>query len=287
MRPCKGTTSGTFLDHQATKGTPQAIGGRGPKTSRSPPGRRRAVTPQNTNGGQHPEWVPSVARTEATSDRSPRGGAQAVLTPQGCKAARRSSTRRQETLAAPAAAAARRLPRHGESSSTRIRTEAMEDPTTPTPNGHHLTTDPRCRSKRPRTERAHIPTIPTPAERERQAALRTGPRQAADGASSSSATSLPRSAAGLLPGGQHAGGGTRCRPKACASGGGTTPATPPPREQGAMTTVPDTGTGHPTNWARAPRGSPPQLQHGQTARARRTHRNNRSTTRAAQERTQK
>ena len=27
-----------------------------------------------------------------------------------------------------------------------------------------------------------------------------------------------------------------------------------------MTPVPDTGTGHPTNWARTPRGSPPQLQ---------------------------
>ena len=37
------------------------------------------------------------------------------------------------------------------------------------------TTDPRRRSKRPRTKRAHIPTIPTLAERERQAALHTGP----------------------------------------------------------------------------------------------------------------
>ena len=35
-------------------------------------------------------------------------------------------------------AAARRLPQHGESSSTRILTEAMEFPTTSTPNGHHL-----------------------------------------------------------------------------------------------------------------------------------------------------
>ena len=66
------------------------------------------------------------------------------------------------------------------------------------------------RSKRPRTERAHIPTIPTPAERERQAALHTGPHRAAKGASSSSPTSLPGSAAGPLPGGQHA---TDTRPR--------------------------------------------------------------------------
>ena len=72
------------------------------------------------------------------------------------------------------------------------------------------TIDPRRRSKWPCTERAHIPTIPTPAERERQAALHTGPRRAADGASSSSATSLPGSAAGPLPGGQHA---TDTRPR--------------------------------------------------------------------------
>ena len=153
------------------------------------------------------------------------------------------------------------------------------------------TTDPRRRSKRPRTDRAQIPTIPTPAQRERQAALHTGPRRAADGASSSSATSLSGSAAGPLPGGQHA---TDTRPREPAADqkpaqgvGGQPPQQPPPRERGAMTPNPDTGTGHPTNRARAPRGSPPQLQHGQTARARRTHRNNRSTTRAALEPTQK
>ena len=48
------------------------------------------------------------------------------------------STRRQGTLAAPGTAAARRLPQHGKSSSKRIRTDAMEVPTTSTPNGHHL-----------------------------------------------------------------------------------------------------------------------------------------------------
>ena len=66
------------------------------------------------------------------------------------------------------------------------------------------TIDPRRRSKRPRTEQAHIPTIVTTVERERQAALQAGPRRAADGASSSSAASLPGSAADPLSGGSHA-----------------------------------------------------------------------------------
>ena len=92
-------------------------------------------------------------------------------------------------------------------------------------------TDLRRRSKRPRTERAHIPTIPTPAERAGQAALHTDPHQAADGASSSSAASLPGSAAGPLPGGQHA---AYTRPRGPAAeqrpehGGGTNPSVPPP-----------------------------------------------------------
>ena len=153
------------------------------------------------------------------------------------------------------------------------------------------TTDPRRRSKRPCTERAHIPTIPTPAVRERQAALRTGPQQAADGTSSSSATSLPGSAASPLPGGQNA---TDTRPrepaadKRSAQGVGGQPSQHPhPRKRDAMTPVPNAGTGHPLNWACTPRGSAPQQQHSQTAEARRTQRNNGSTTQAAQEQTQK
>ena len=54
-----------------------------------------------------------------------------------------------------------------------------------------------------------------------------------------------------------------------------------------MTPVLDTGIGHPTNEARTPRGSPPQLQHSLTAGARGTHRDNGSTTRVAQELTKK
>ena len=94
------------------------------------------------------------------------------------------------------------------------------------------TTDPRRPSKSLRTERAHIPSIPTPAERERQAALHTGPHRAADGASSSSATSLLGSAAGPLPGGQHATDTRPREPKAHqgpAQGvGGQPPQHPPP-----------------------------------------------------------
>ena len=138
VQPCSSTTFGTSLGPRATKGTPQATGGRGPRTSWSLPSRRRAVTLRNAGGGHHPEWAPPLARTEAPCDRSPRGGAQVVLTPQGGKAARRNSRRRQGTLAAPAAAAARRLPRHCESSSMRIRTGTMEVPTTPAPNRRHL-----------------------------------------------------------------------------------------------------------------------------------------------------
>ena len=239
----------------------------------------------------HPEWVPPPARTEAPSDRSPRGGTEAALTPQGCRATRQSGARRQGTLAAPGAAAARRLPQHDGLSSTWAWTEAMEVPTIPNTQRTSSGTDPRRQSKRPHTERAHIPTIPTPAERARQAALHTDPHQAADGACTSSAASLPVSAASPLPGGQHAadtpprGPAADQRPEQGVRG--QTPQSPPPRKQGATTPVPVMDTGQPTNWARTPRGSPPQLQHIQTAVARRTHRDNGSTTRAAQEQTKK
>ena len=94
------------------------------------------------------------------------------------------------------------------------------------------TTDPRRPSKRPRTERAQIPAILTPAERERLAGLHTGPHWAADGASSSSATSLPGSATDPQPERQHA---TDTQPRAPAAdqrpahgAGGQPPQHPPP-----------------------------------------------------------
>ena len=107
------------------------------------------------------------------------------------------------------------------------------------------TTDPRRRSKRPRNERAHIPTIPTPAERERQAALPTGPRRAEDRVSSPSATSLPGSADGPLPGGRHATDKQPREPAANqrpAQGVGGQPPQHPAQRAGRDDTVP--GHGH-------------------------------------------
>ena len=60
--------------------------------------------------GPPPGVALHLARTEAPSDCSPLRGTEAVLTPQGCRAARRSGTGRQGTLAAPGAATARPLP---------------------------------------------------------------------------------------------------------------------------------------------------------------------------------
>ena len=138
VRPCRTMISGRSLGHRTTKDTPQATGGRGPKTSRSLPGRRHAVTPRNAHGGHHPGWVPPLAHREAPCDRSPRGGARAVPTPRGCKAARQNNAKRQGTLAYHVAAAARHLPRRGESSSMRVWTGTTGAPATPTPSGHHL-----------------------------------------------------------------------------------------------------------------------------------------------------
>ena len=72
------------------------------------------------------------------------------------------------------------------------------------------TTDPRRRCKRLRTERTHIPTILTAVERERQAALQANPCQAPGEVSSSTAASLPGSAANALSRGPHA---TDTRPR--------------------------------------------------------------------------
>ena len=258
--------------------------------SRSPPGRRHAVTPQKANGGHHAEWLPPLARTKAPSHRSPRGGAKAVLTPQECKAARQSSARRQGTLAAPAAAAACRLPRHGQSSSARIRTEAMEVPTTSTANGHHL---PPITDAGPRGPAPNGRTSP-PFPRQPSASHMQRFTRAPAGQQTERPAHPPPPSQGRRPAccrgdstpRTHGQGNPRST-KGLRKGWGDNPPNTPPHERGAMAPVPDTGTGHPSNQARAPRGSSTQLQHDQTARARRTHRNNGSTTRAAQERTQK
>ena len=86
-----------------------------------------------------PPWMGSPSGAyRRPCDRSPREEASTVLTPHGCKAARRDNARRRGTLADPVAGAACRLPRHGESSSMRVWTGTTGAPATPTPNGRHL-----------------------------------------------------------------------------------------------------------------------------------------------------
>ena len=117
-----------------------ASGHRQPQSQDVPEPPRQAA---RRNSPERPRGPPAGMGSPSGTYRSPlrpfaRRGAQVVLTRQGGGAARHNSTRRQGTPAAPAAAAARRLPRHGELSSMRMRTGTMEVPTTPAPNGRHL-----------------------------------------------------------------------------------------------------------------------------------------------------
>ena len=172
----------------------------------------------------------------------------------------------------------------------RVRTETMEVPTTPAPNGHHLPPIPDAGPRGPAQNGRTSPAFPPqPSASDRQRITR-----APAGQQTERPAHPPPPSQGRRP--------TRCRgdstprtrgqgsprpTKGLRKGWGNNPPNTPPRERGAMTPVPDMGTDHQTDWAPAPRGSPPQLQHGQTARARRAHRNNGSTTRAAQGQTQK
>ena len=133
--------------------TPQATGGRGPKKARSPPGRRRAETHQNTHGVQHPVGVPPLAHTAAPCGRSPHGGARAVLTPRGCGATCRSRAKRRGTLADPVAAAARRPPAARRVFLNEDMDRDHEGPRDPHARRTSSTSDPRRRSKRPCTDR--------------------------------------------------------------------------------------------------------------------------------------
>ena len=230
VQPYKGTTSGTSVDPRDTRGTPQATSDHGPKRSRSPPGRRHAVSFHDATRGHHLRWVPPLARTEAPSDRSPREGTKAVLKPQGCRAARRSGTRRQGTLAAPGAAAARRLPQHGESSSTRIWTEAMEVPTTSTPNRHHLPPIPDAGPTGPAANRRTSRTLHASRARATGSASHGPPP--GSGRNVQLVRRLPprvggRPAAGETAHRGHTAKGTRGGPAACTRGGGTTSPTHP------------------------------------------------------------
>ena len=225
------------------------------------PGKRHAITPQDATGGHHPGWVPPPAHTEAPSDDSPRGGTKAALIPRDAGRCARTAPENEEPWPIPAtqphaAPAARRVVFH----------QGMDrghgGPNDPPAQQTSSVADLRRRSKRPRTERAHIPTIRTPAERARQAALGTGAQQATDGASSSSAASLPGSAAGPLPGGRHA---TDTRPRGPTADqrpehgvAGRTPQSIPP-QAGRDGTAPNTGTGQLTNWAHMPPTGLPAL----------------------------
>ena len=242
VRSRRSTTSGTSLGRGVTKDKPQATGGRDPKTFRSLPGRRRVVTPQHANGGYHLKLVPPLAHTEAPYDRSPRGGAQAGLTPPGCKAAHRNNARRQRTLADPVAAAARRLPRHGESSSTRVWTGTTGAPATPTPNGLHLPPIPDAGPRGPAPNGAH----PHHSHNSRARATGSASRGPPPGGRRTVQLihRLPpwvssRPAVMGSTGHRHAAKGACGRPKACARNGGTAPPTAPkpPRHGGHIATT--------------------------------------------------
>ena len=170
----------------ARRNSPEQQRGPPPRMG-SPSGTYRSplqlFAPRRGPGSPHSSWMQGGTPEQGQETRNPS----------------RSRRRRRTTLPA-----ARRVVFHEDTD------RGLGGPNDPHTQRASSTTDPRRRSKRPRSERAHIPTIPTPAERERQAALHTGPHRAADGASSSSATSLPGSAAGPLPGGQQA---TDTRPR--------------------------------------------------------------------------
>ena len=166
----------------------------------------------------------------------------------------------------------------------------MEAPTTATPNGHHQPRIPDAGRRGPAPNGRTSPPFPQqPSESDRQRSTQTLRRQQTERPTRllpPSQSRRPARCHGDSTPPTHGQG--QPRPTNGPNGGlGDKPLNAPSRERGAMTPVPDTGTGHPTNWACTPRGSPPQLQHSQTAWARGTHRDNGSTPRAAQERTKK
>ena len=112
------------------------------------------------------------------------------------------------------------------------------DPHTRRPSS---TADPRRQSKRPRTERTHIPTILTPIECQRQAAVHADPHGAAEEASSSSAASLPGSAANPLSGGPHAADTRPREPAADPSPTQGAEGQPPPQPRGRQATEDTSG----------------------------------------------
>ena len=168
----------------AIRGSPgyreRASGHRRPRFEEVPRPPRHAA--RHNSPGRHQGALPGVGSPSGTyrspSDSSPRGGTEAALTPQGCRATCQSGTRRQGTLAAPGAAAARRLPQHGESSSKRAWTEAMEVPRTQASNGHRLPPIPNGGPRGPAPSARTSPPFPRqPSELNRQRSTQTPTRQ--------------------------------------------------------------------------------------------------------------
>ena len=198
---------------------------------------------------------------------------------------RQKDSRKQGTLTHPAAAAARQPPQHGESSSTRVLTEALEAPKTPLPHRHHLPPIPGAGPRGPPPSGHTSP----PRERDSQRSTQAVTRQ------QTVRPAPPPPPSGAWRPVHYRGDGTpRTRdqgdPQPTSGlnrGWGDDPLKAPCRKQGLTAPAPDTGTGQPTNRAHAPRGSPPWLRRGQATGARRTHHNNRGTTQATKERTKK
>ena len=171
-----------------------------------------------------------------------------------------------------------------------IRTETMEVPTTPAPNWYHLPpipdADPRGLAPNGRTS-PQFPSQPSASDRQRFTRAPVGQQteRPAHPTPPSQGRRPTRCRGDNTP--RTRGQGSPRPTKGLRKGWVDSPPNTPPGEPGAVTPVPDTGTNHPTNRARAPRRSLPQLQYSQTAGARREHRNNGSTMRAAQGRTQK
>ena len=224
-----------------------------PRRHKGPPS--GVCFPLGTHGSRLRPFAP---RWDQGSPHAPemKGGAPASRTPDRHQEARNPVRSRRRSRTPPPAARPVVFHEGGDRGSGA--------PSDPPARQTSPAADPRRRSKRPRTEGTQVPTIPTPAERAGQAAPQPGPHQAQDGASSSSAASAPASPASLPPGGRKV---ADARPKGPAAdqqpeqgaGGRTAQSPPPPRTPGVTAPAPDMGTGHPTNRANAPPGSPPWL----------------------------
>ena len=177
-----------------------------------------------------------------------------------------------------------------ESSSMRIRTETMEVPTTPAPNRHHLPSIPGADPRGPAPNGRTSPPFP----RQLSASGRQRFTRAPAGQQTERPAHPPPPSQDRPP--------TRCqgdntprthgqgspRPtKGLRKGWGESPPNTPPTRAGRNDTGPGDGHRPPNQLGPCTTGFPSQLQHSQSARARRAHRYNGSTARAAQGRTQK